>query len=105
MIQLRQRYQALPGGREALKRLTLQIDTGEMVFLTGRSGAGKSTLLKLIALIERPTRGQLLVDGVNTWTPHAGTHTGLPPPARGRVPGSQAAHRPHRVRQRRRCHW
>jgi cell division transport system ATP-binding protein len=36
-----------------------------MVFLTGHSGAGKSTLLKLIALIERPTRGQLIVNGRN----------------------------------------
>ena len=37
-----------------------------MVFLTGHSGAGKSTLLKLIALIERPTRGTLVVNGQNT---------------------------------------
>src|SRR5262245_27449392 len=37
-----------------------------MVFITGHSGAGKSTLLKLITLIERPTRGQVVVGGVNT---------------------------------------
>jgi cell division transport system ATP-binding protein len=37
-----------------------------MAFLTGRSGAGKSSVLKLIALIERPTRGQVLVDDQNT---------------------------------------
>ncbi len=36
-----------------------------MAYLTGHSGAGKSTLLKLIALIERPSRGQLILDGVN----------------------------------------
>ena len=36
-----------------------------MAFLTGHSGAGKSTLLKLIAMIERPTRGQIFLDGVN----------------------------------------
>jgi cell division transport system ATP-binding protein len=36
-----------------------------MAYLTGHSGAGKSTLLKLVALIERPTRGQIFVDGVN----------------------------------------
>ena len=36
-----------------------------MVFLTGHSGAGKSTLLKLIALIERPSRGQLFIDDRN----------------------------------------
>jgi cell division transport system ATP-binding protein len=37
-----------------------------MVFVTGHSGAGKSTLLRLIALIERPTDGQVIVDGQNT---------------------------------------
>ncbi len=37
-----------------------------MAFVTGHSGAGKSTLLKLIALIERPTSGQVIVDGQNT---------------------------------------
>jgi len=39
-----------------------------MVFLTGHSGAGKSTLLKLIALIERPSRGTLVVNGQQTGT-------------------------------------
>jgi cell division transport system ATP-binding protein len=55
-----------PNGREALSAVTLQVAPGEMVFLTGRSGAGKSTVLKLIALLERPTRGQLIVNGENT---------------------------------------
>ena len=54
------------GGRDALCDLTLTIERGEMTFLTGHSGAGKSTLLKLIALIERPSRGTLLVNGQNT---------------------------------------
>lgn len=44
----------------------MQVDRGEMVFVTGHSGAGKSTLLKLIALIERPSGGQVIVDGQNT---------------------------------------
>jgi cell division transport system ATP-binding protein len=54
-----------PNGREALAGVTLEIAAGEMVMLTGRSGAGKSTLLKLIALLERPTRGRAIVNGVN----------------------------------------
>jgi cell division transport system ATP-binding protein len=52
-----------PSGREALADLSFTVNAGEMVFLTGHSGAGKSTALKLIALIERPTRGQILVGG------------------------------------------
>ena len=66
MIQLDNVTKRFPGGQEALSGLTLSIDKGEMVFITGHSGAGKSTLLKLIALIERPTGGQVIVDGQNT---------------------------------------
>lgn len=54
-----------PGGHDALNDITLTLEAGEMAFLTGHSGAGKSTLLKLIALIERPTRGQVVVNGTN----------------------------------------
>lgn len=52
-------------GQDALTDVNLQLAAGEMSFLTGRSGAGKSTLLKLIAMIERPTRGQIVVNGRN----------------------------------------
>ncbi len=51
--------------QSALNDITLQIDKGEFVYLTGPSGAGKSTLLKLICCAERPTRGQILMDGRN----------------------------------------
>lgn len=66
MIRFEQVYKRYPGGRDALRDLSFRIAEGEMVFLTGHSGAGKSTLLKLIACIERPTRGQVLVGGRNT---------------------------------------
>lgn len=54
-----------PGGQEALSRVSFEIQSDEMVFLTGHSGAGKSTLLKLIMLMERPTSGQLWVNDQN----------------------------------------
>jgi len=66
MIQLDQVTKRFPGGQEALADLSLSVDKGEMAFVTGHSGAGKSTLLRLIALIERPTSGQVIVDGQNT---------------------------------------
>ena len=52
------------GGFDALRNVSFRLQPGEFAFLTGHSGAGKSTLLKLIALIERPSRGQVTVDGV-----------------------------------------
>jgi cell division transport system ATP-binding protein len=51
-----------PSGQDALSELSFEIGAGEMVFVTGHSGAGKSTLLKLIGLVERATRGQIVVD-------------------------------------------
>ena len=54
-----------PGGFEALRNVNFKMDAGEMAFLTGHSGAGKSTLLKLLMLMERPTSGNLLINGKN----------------------------------------
>lgn len=52
-------------GYDALRNVSFRIPKGTMAYLTGHSGAGKSSLLKLIALIERPTRGHVILDGVN----------------------------------------
>jgi cell division transport system ATP-binding protein len=54
-----------PQGREALKEVGFEIEDGEMVFITGRSGAGKSTLFRLLAAIEKPTSGSIVVGGQN----------------------------------------
>jgi cell division transport system ATP-binding protein len=54
-----------PGGFEALKQVSFDIEPGEMVFVSGHSGAGKTTLLKLIAAIERASGGTVLVNGQN----------------------------------------
>lgn len=63
MIRFSQVTKRYPGGHEALHELSFDIDSGEMAAITGPSGAGKSTLLKLIAGIERPTSGSVVVDG------------------------------------------
>lgn len=65
MIHFNQVCKRYPGGFEALKNISFAIDAGEMVFITGHSGAGKSTLLKLIAAIERPTSGSIVINGQN----------------------------------------
>ncbi len=63
MIEFQDVRKAYPGVGEALRGIDCSIGRGEFVALLGASGAGKSTLLKLIAAIERPSAGKLLVAG------------------------------------------
>ena len=65
MISFSQVYKRYPGGHEALKNLSFTIEAGEMTFITGPTGAGKSTLLKLVAAIEKPSSGSVVVSGQN----------------------------------------
>jgi len=65
MIRFEQVYKRYESQQEALSGLSFELLTGEMAFLTGHSGAGKSTLLKLIALIERSSHGQVIVNDQN----------------------------------------
>jgi cell division transport system ATP-binding protein len=66
MIRFDQVHKRYANGREALAGVSFKIAAGELAFLTGHSGAGKSSILKLMALIERPTRGQVVVNNQNT---------------------------------------
>ncbi len=65
MIQFNNVSKRYENGHDALKHVNMNLDKGEMAFLTGHSGAGKSTLLKLISLVERSTRGEVLVNGID----------------------------------------
>ncbi|MDY6978389.1 MAG: cell division ATP-binding protein FtsE [Pseudomonadota bacterium] len=65
MIRFTSASKRYPGGYEALTNVSFHMPAGQMAFLTGHSGAGKSTLLKLIALLERPSRGQVLINNQN----------------------------------------
>ena len=66
MIEFQTVSKQYPTGQLALYNVDLQIQQGEMAFLTGHSGAGKSTLLKLIALLDTPSKGKVIVAGQNT---------------------------------------
>ncbi len=63
MIRLQRVTKRFGSTAEALSNVSLRVDPGAMAFVTGPSGAGKSTLLRLIAGLERPTRGRIRVNG------------------------------------------
>lgn len=65
MIRFDQVSKRYPGSHEALRGISFAIEQGQLAFVTGHSGAGKSTLLKLIAAIERPTVGTVLIGNQN----------------------------------------
>ena len=67
-------YQSSDGEVEALRDISFQMEEGEFLSIVGPSGCGKSTLLSLIAGLERPTAGKILVDGeaVRAPTPKVG---------------------------------
>ncbi|HLF96820.1 MAG TPA: cell division ATP-binding protein FtsE [Methylococcaceae bacterium] len=65
MLQFVRVCKRYPEAGDVLRDVSFSLEKGGMTFLTGHSGAGKSTLLKLIAVIERCSRGQILFDGQN----------------------------------------
>ncbi len=62
MIRFNRVSKLYPGGARALAEVSFNIERGSMVFLTGHSGAGKSTLLRLVMMLERASRGQVIVN-------------------------------------------
>ena len=72
MISFSQVHKRYPNGFDALKNVSFALESGEMALITGHSGAGKTTLLKLIAAIERPTSGSIIVNGQNVGTLRSG---------------------------------
>lgn len=64
-IDIKNCYKVYKNGVTAIADLTLSIDKGEFVFVTGASGCGKSTFVKLLYREEKPTKGQVMVGGIN----------------------------------------
>ncbi|CCF15966.1 cell division ATP-binding protein FtsE [Brevibacillus laterosporus GI-9] len=58
-------WKTYPNGTNALKGINVKIDKGEFVYVVGPSGAGKSTFIKLMYREERPTKGQIFLNGFN----------------------------------------
>jgi cell division transport system ATP-binding protein len=65
MIKFERVSKLYPGGSRALSDVSFHIEPGSLVFLTGHSGAGKSTLLRLVMMLERASRGQVIINGRN----------------------------------------
>ena len=65
MIEFTNVVKRYPGSPDVLKNVSFAVQPGEFVYLTGHSGAGKSTVMRLIAAIERPTAGTVLVHRQN----------------------------------------
>jgi len=64
MLELRRLSKSYAGGRQVLNRLSYMLNAGEYVAIMGDSGVGKSTLLNLIAGLDTPDAGEILIDGV-----------------------------------------
>ena len=65
IVNLDKIYKSINGETIALKNINLQINDGDIFGIIGLSGAGKSTLVRCINLLEKPTNGQILIDGVD----------------------------------------
>ena len=66
MIQVKDIHKSF-GNLEVLKGVNLKVEKGEIVAIVGKSGAGKTTLLQIIGTLDRPTKGQVLIDGTDVF--------------------------------------
>ena len=62
-------FETAAGRVEALKDINIRVNDGDIFGIIGMSGAGKSTLVRCINMIERPTEGAVIIDGVDIGTP------------------------------------
>ncbi len=65
MIEMIDVWKTYPNGTDALKGINIKINKGEFVYVVGPSGAGKSTFIKLMYREEKPTKGQIFLNGYN----------------------------------------
>ena len=66
MIEVRDIWKSF-SGLEVLKGVNLKVEKGEIVAIIGKSGAGKTTLLQIIGTLDRPTKGQVLIEGTDVF--------------------------------------
>ena len=66
MIEVKDIYKSF-GDLEVLKGVKLEVKKGEIVAIVGKSGAGKTTLLQIIGTLDRPTKGQVLIEGTDVF--------------------------------------
>lgn len=71
MIEIKNLYKTFMNGQvetTVLKGIDLKVDEGEFIAIMGRSGAGKSTLMYQMSLLDEPTKGEVIIDGIHTHT-------------------------------------
>ncbi|RFU67026.1 cell division ATP-binding protein FtsE [Bacillus sp. V59.32b] len=68
MIEMSEVYKTYPNGVVAVSGINVKIEPGEFVYVVGPSGAGKSTFIKMMYREEKPSKGTIVVNGVNVFS-------------------------------------